>query len=355
MIPLSPKLSLRISLTRYIKRIAWLLLPVILSLLAGALLILAVGQNPLSTYANLFEAGFSCNDGPGRCALVTTLQFTTPLILSGLSAAVALRGGFFSIGQLGQMLFGAAAASWLAGYLSLPSVIHPAVALLGAALLGGLWGLVPALLKHFIGVNEILSTLLLNPIASVMVALVRLPRVEVSARLWPLIPSTKLSAGIFIALAAALLIYLFLWHTTRGMEIRASASAPRFALYGGMPVHKPALLAMVLSGALAGLAGGVEVLGVHYHFVSNFSAVNDFDGLIIAFAGHLHPAGVVLFAFLLGGLRTGSIVGLQIRSGIPRELGSALIAFMLIFIATNRLSWINGRNSSEQAAEITPP
>jgi simple sugar transport system permease protein len=122
-----------------------------------------------------------------------------------------------------------------------------------------------------------------------------------------------------------------------------------------MPVHKPVLLAMVLSGALAGLAGGVEVLGVQYHFVSNFSAVNDFDGLIIAFAGQLHPAGVVFFAFLLGGLRTGSIVGLQIRSGIPRELGSALIAFMLIFVATNRFFSINGRNANKHSPEIFPP
>jgi len=342
-------------ITRTLKRITGLLLPVIFSLLAGALLILAAGQNPLLTYANLFEAGFSCNPGPGRCALVTALQFATPLILSGLSATVALRGGFFSIGQLGQMLFGAAAASWLAGYLSLPPVIHPVVALVGAALLGGLWGLVPALLKQFIGVNEIIATLLLNPIASVLVGLVWLPPVDVSARLSPLIPNTKLSAGIFIALAAASLIYLFLWRTTRGMEIRANANAPRFALYGGIPVHKPVLLAMALSGALAGLAGGVEVLGVHYHFVSSFSAVNDFDGLIIAFAGHLHPAGVVLFAFLLGGLRTGSIVGLQIRSGIPRELGSALIAFILIFVATNQFFSINGRNTSKHATEILPP
>ena len=330
----------------YLKRTAWLLLPLILSLLVGALLILAAGQNPLLAYANLFEAGFSCKSGPGRCALVTALQFATPLILTGLSATVALRGGFFSVGQIGQMMFGAAAASWLAGNLALPPVIHSTMALIGAAFFGALWGLVPALLKHFIGVNEILSTLLFNPIASVLVGLVWLPRVGASARLSPLIPSTKLSAGILIALGAALFIYVFLWRTTHGMEIRSSGRAPRFALYGGLPIHKPVILTMAVSGALAGLAGGVEVLGVHYHFVSNFSAVNDFDGLIIAFIGQLHPAGVVLFSFLLGGLRTGSLVGLQIGSGIPRELGSALIAFMLIFVATNRFSWINNRDTN---------
>ena len=324
---------------RTLKQIGRLLLPVLLSLLAGALLILATGHNPLSTYASLFEAGFSCHAGSGGCSLVTTLQFATPLILSGLSATVALRGGFFSIGQLGQMLFGAAAASWLGGFLSLPLWLHPIIALLGAALLGCLWGLVPALLKHFVGVNEIIVTLLLNPIASILVGLIRLPRIDASAMLLPLITGSKLSIGIFIALAASLLTYLFLWRTTRGLEIRAYAGAPRFALYGGMPVHKPVLLTMALSGALAGLAGGVEVLGVQYHFVSNFSAVNDFDGLIIAFAGHLHPVGVVLFALLLGGLRLGSLVGLQMLSGIPRELGGALIAFMLIFVATSRFSY----------------
>lgn len=328
-----------------LKNIVRLFFPVFLSLLAGALLILAAGQNPLSTYANLFDSGFSCDAGPGRCALVTALQFATPLILSGLSATVALRSGFFSVGQIGQMLFGAAAASWLGGYLILPSFLHPAIALLGAALFGGIWGLIPAILKHFVGVNEVISTLLLNPIASVLVGLAWLPRVVGSARLSPLIPSTKLSAGILIALAAAFLIYLFLWHTTWGMEVRAHAGAPRFALYGGMPLHRPVLSAMALSGALAGLAGGVEVLGVHYHFVSSFSAVNDFDGLIVAFAGQLHPAGVVLFAFLLGGLRTGSLVGLQMQSGIPRELGSALIAFMLIFAAAGRVSRTTNQTS----------
>ena len=249
---------------------------------------------------------------------------------------VAFRGGFFSLGQAGQMLFGAAAAAWLAGSLSLPPGIHPAVALLGAALFGGLWGLVPGLLKHFIGVNEIIATILLNPIASSLIGFVWLPRMRLGAELSPLIPSTKLSAGFLIALTAALLVYIFLWHTSHGFEIRTSAKAARFAVFGGIPRHKPILLTTAVSGALAGLAGGVEVLGVHYHFVSSFSAVNDFDGLIVAFAGHLHPAGVVLFSILLGGLRTGSIIGLQIRTGIPRELGSALIAMMLIFVATNR-------------------
>ena len=339
-------------IARFLKHTAWLLLPAVLSLLAGAALILVAGENPLKTYASLFNAGFSCNSGPGRCALITSLTFATPLILTGLSATVALRGGFFSIGQAGQMLFGAAAASWLAGELSLPAGLHAMVALLGAALFGGLWGLVPGMLKHFIGVNEILTTLFLNPVALVLVGLVKLPGAALSARLSPLAPSTKFTAGFLLALAAALLVYLLLWRTAHGLEIRNSGAAPRFALYGGMPRHRPAMLTMLLSGALAGLAGGIEVLGVHYHFVSAFSAVNDYDGLIVAFAGQLHPAGVLLFSVLLGGLRTGSLIGLQIRSGIPRELGGALIALLLLFIATSRFSNGRGMNSSLHAAGV---
>ena len=331
------------------------MLPLFLSLLAGALLILAIGKNPWTAYSSLFDAGFGCNPGPGRCALLTAFQFATPLILTGLSVTVALRSGFFSLGQPGQMVFGAAAASWLAGNLLLPMGIHPIVALLGAAIFGAAWALIPALLKHFYGVNEIIVTLLFNQIAIVLVGLFRLPTVEWNARLLPLVPSTKLSAGLFIALAATILVYLFLWRTARGLEIRTNADAPRFALYGGMPMHSSVLLAMLLSGALAGLAGGVEVLGVHYHFVTSFSAVSDFDGLIVAFAGGLHPVGVIVYAFLLGGLRTGSLVGLQIGSGIPRELGSALIALILIFVATIRFSsWREADDSKGQPRIYQP-
>ncbi len=335
-------------LQRYIKKGAGLFIPIAASLAAGSLLICAAGEEPIQTYINLFNAGFSCVDGGGRCALLTTLQFATPLIFSGLSAVIALRAGFFSIGQAGQMLFGAAAATWVGAHLQINHPLHPSVAILAAALFGALWGLVPAVLREYVGVNEIISTLLLNPIAGFLVGQVRLPRIQESARLIPLVEGTKVTAGIFLGLAATLMVYVVLWKTGKGLEIRNIAQAPRFAVYGGITKHKPILMAMMLSGALAGLAGAMEVLGVHYRFVSTFSAVNDFDGLIVAFAGYLHPAGVLLFSLLLGGLRSGAIVGLQIRSGIPRELGGALIALLLIFAATQKFYKGNGKKLSGQ-------
>lgn len=314
-----------------------MVLPVIGSLITGSVIIIANGKNPFITYWNLFEAGFTCHSGIGRCALMTTLQFATPLILSGLSAAVALRAGFFSIGQAGQMLFGAAAAVWVGANLELTGSFLPIIALACAGILGGLWGLIPAFLRNYLGVNEIISTLLLNPIAGFLIGFFKLGQLSKNARLLPLVASTKINSGFILALLLVLVVYLYLWKMKAGFEIRSSAQAPRFAHYGGIQRNQPILVAMVISGALAGLAGGIEVLGVHYKFVSSFSAVNDFDGLIIAFAGHLHPAGVLLFSFLVGGLRAGSIVGLQIRSGIPRELGGALIALILIFAAMHKV------------------
>jgi ABC-type uncharacterized transport system permease subunit len=338
-----------------LKRFA-LLLPILYALAAGGLLILAAGANPFNTYANLFSAGFSCASGAGRCALVTALTFATPLILSGLSATAALRAGFFSLGQAGQMVVGAAAATWIGSRVSLPAVTHPAAALLAAMFFGGLWALVPTLLKEFVGVNEIISTLLLNPLAGLVVGFFPRGRLLPNTLLAPLIPSTKLSAGFIIALLASVLVYVYYWRTTHGLEIRTTAQASRFAGYGGMPAHLPVIRAMLLSGALAGLAGAIEVLGVQYHYVTTFSTFTDFDGLIVAFVGHLNPLGVVFIGILLGGLRNGAIAGLQIKSHIPNELGGAIIAFILLFVATNRLVQpLTGMLSRQSLTPRKPP
>ncbi len=321
-----------------LKRIALLLLPVFYALVAGGLLILAAGANPFTTYGKLFTAGFSCTPGVGRCALVTALTFATPLILAGLSAAVSLKAGFFSLGQAGQMMVGAAAATWIGSRILLPAGVHPVVAFLAAMIFGALWALFPALLKEFVGVNEIISTFLLNPLAGFAIRIFPMGRLAGTALLPPLFPSTKFTVGFFIALVAVVCILVYLWRTTRGLEIRATSQAPRFSRYAGIRPHLPILRAVLLSGALAGLAGAVEVLGVQYHFVTTYTAFTDFDGLIVAFVSHLHPLGVVFFGILLGGLRTGAITGLQIGSHIPRELGGAIIALILLFVATNRFS-----------------
>lgn len=305
-------------------------LAILASLLVGVGLSLLAGANPLTALANLVEAGFGCRAPGAYCALLTALTFALPLLLGGLAVTVALRAGFFSLGVPGQMLWGAALATAIGAVWPLPAGLHPALALAGGALAGAVWAWIAAVLRERLGVNEILVTLLLNPVALVVVGLLPLGPLLPTARLLPLIPGTKVTLGLLLGALAALGVFLLLWRTAWGLEQRMAGQAPRFALFGGIPPARPILRAVIISGALAGLAGAHEVLGVHYGFVSAYTGGDNYDSLVVAFLGQLHPLGVVIAAVLLGGLRAGALIGLQIESGVPRELAGILIAVMLI-------------------------
>ena len=321
------------------ERLVRLFLPplaVLSSLLIAGLFVLLADAPPLQACGHLVAAGFGCR-GPGRCAILTTLQFATPLILTGLSAAVAFRAGVFSVGQAGQMVLGAAAATWLGSRLSLPPVVHAAVALAGAVVVGAGWGWIPGALKTGLGINEVIVTLVMNHLAVLLVGLVRLWRVSESARLAPLARGTKLNPGILLALLAAAAVYVYLFRLTPGYEQRMAGQAPLFAKFGGVRESRAVILGMAISGGLAGLAGGVEVLGVHYRFITVFSGGGGFDGVAVALLGQDHPLGVALASVLLAGVRLGATNGLQLKSRVPRELGGAMIAMMILFVSSERL------------------
>jgi ABC-type uncharacterized transport system permease subunit len=336
-------------MARRLQHIAVPLIAALFSLLVGSLLIRIAGASPLEAYSELIVAGFGCRGAGGFCALLTTLQYATPLILSGLSATVAFRAGLFSIGQLGQMLLGAAAATFMANRLHLPTTWIVLTAFCSGALAGAFWGFIPGVLKSFLNVNELISTLLLNPIAFLLIAPVSFMRIPQASRLLPLVASTKLNAGIFIALGAALFIYLYLWRMAPGLEVRSSGDSPIFARYAGMQPRRAIVRAMSISGALAGLAGAIEVIGVQYRFVSSFSAIDQFDGIFVALIGQQHPLGVVITAFLLGGVRLGTNNGLQLEAGVPRELGNILIAMTIFIVASPKLyEWLKRRAAAKR-------
>jgi simple sugar transport system permease protein len=308
----------------------------------------------MRAYIALFQAGFGCRGPGGLCALLTTLQYATPLILSGLSAMLAFRAGLFSIGQASQMTVGAAAATWVTGTLSLPGVLYPAVAIGGGMLAGAFWGFIPGLLKAKLGLHEVIVTLLLNPIGLALVGSISWWRIPAAARLTPLVASTKLNAGLIIALTTAVLLFIYLWWSAAGYEARMVGQGSLFARFGGIRSSRVIVRAMALSGAMAGLAGAIEVLGVHYRFVANFSAIDQFDGIVVALLGQLHPLGVVLSALLLGGVRLGAVNGLQLQAAVPRELGSALIALIVLFVSAPELySRFFGKGAGETGRRET--
>jgi general nucleoside transport system permease protein len=309
---------------------------IIFGLAAGGIFILFTDTSPLEAYRALFRASFGCQQ-MNSCAILTTLQFATPLILAGLSAAVAFHAGVFSIGQSGQMVLGAAVTAFLGSRIAFPEPIHPAAALAGAVVIGSVWGIIPGLLKVRLGVNEIIVTLLMNKIAFLMASSFYFGRILPTARLAALAEGTKLNSGIFLALAGLIIVYLVLWRLAAGYEQRMVGQAPLFARYSGMLEAKTVIVAMALSGGLAGLAGGIEVLGVHYRFVTNFSQSDNFDGIIVAIMGQLHPLGILISAIFLGGMRLGAMNGLMLQAGIPRELGGVMIALMLLFLGAHQL------------------
>lgn len=328
-------------------------LAVLSGLLLAGLLVLFTGKSPWEAYRVLFAAGFGCTELT-RCALFTTFERATPLILTGLSAVVAFRSGLFSIGQEGQYLMGAVTAAWLGYAIQLPPVIHPLFILLAASAAGAAYGWIPGVLRVKLGVHELLVTIVLNAIAILLVeylvqfpmrsdagAVAHSPVIASTALLPAFLAGSKWGLGFVIAIVAAIGVYVYLWQSVPGYEQRMAGQSKLFALFGGIRSDRAAIRAMLLSGALAGLAGGIEILGVYRRIMQAFSVGLGFDGLSVAILGQAHPLGAVVVGILFAGVRLGAQLGLQLEAQIPRELGGTIIGLIILFIAARRFYEVN--------------
>ncbi len=325
------------------------ILAILTGLAVSAAFILLTNTPPLVAYQELFKAGFGC-ESLQNCSFFTTLERATPLILTGLSAVMAFRSGLFSIGQEGQFLLGALMAAWLGYAIHLPPGIHALVILLLAMAVGAAYAFIPAILKVRLTVNEIISTIILNSIAALFLTYMvnfplranrnstaNTPIIDSSAELPTFFPGSHWGVGFLIAVAAVIFVWVYLWRTVPGYEQRMSGQAPFFARYGGIRSERAAIRGMLLSGALAGLAGGIEVLGVNHQIVQGYSSGLGFDGVLVAILGQAHPLGVFLVAILFAGIRLGAQIGLQITTNIPRELGGGILALIILFVAARSL------------------
>ncbi|HDN04742.1 MAG TPA: ABC transporter permease [Chloroflexi bacterium] len=276
-----------------------------------------------------------------------SLVVSTPYIFAGLAVALGFRVGLFNIGAEGQLFIGAATTVTAAIYLEgLPAIVHIPVSLLAGFVGGGLWGFIPGWLKAATGGHEVINTIMMNYIAfRLSEYLLRGPLknpdgytpvsapIQESAKLVRLFDSPiRFHIGFFIALFVAFLVYLFLFKTTWGYTLRTVGSNPRAAKYAGMSIIRSTVVAMFLSGGLAGLAGANEVLGVNHNLALAFASGYGFDSIALALLGKSHPMGVVLAAILFGFLRNGAIQ-MQVLAGVPVDIISILQAFILAFIA----------------------
>lgn len=314
---------------------------------AGAVFIAAIGESPVVVYGKLLSGTFGNFYGLGQ-----VLFKATPLIFAGLSVALAFKAGLFNIGAEGQLYIGTFAIAWVGFTLSgLPGPVLIPLCILAGAAGGAIWGFIPGYLKARFGTHEVINTIMLNFVAIALTGYfvthiyfvpetVHTQRIAVQAQIprleqfWPVFKGSPVNVSLFLALGIAVAVYLFLWRTKFGFELRALGFNPSAAEYGGVSVPAGIILAMALSGALAGLVGVDFVMGYKHYYEGGFSSGIGFMGIAVALLGRNHPLGVVLAALLFGALSYG---GLVINAMVPKELVEILqaIVILVVIVGTN--------------------
>lgn len=320
---------------------------VIAALVVGAILLGVFGANPLTGYRELFTGAFG---GPDE--LAATALKSIPLMLVGVGICIAFRTGVINIGGEGQIIMGAILATLVA--LALPDVPRPILVplvMIAGGVGGGIWGAVPGALKAYSGVNEILSTIMMNIIAGFFMSFLLEDwliepgaiRIQQTKRLTqnadlPILPGgTRLHLGIVVALIVAILAYLLLFRSSLGMRLRAVGHNPHASRASGMKVEMSITQALAFSGACAGIAGAVLVFGSESHRLIGeggplaFTQSAGFNGIVTALFGGLHPLFTVLSSYLFGGMLAGGI-SLQRAVQVPQALVIALNGVVVVFV-----------------------
>lgn len=344
------------------KRFSNLAVPVVsvlLGLIAGAIIMLISGYDPISGYAALWNGAFGDSFYVGE-----TLRQMTPYIFAGLAVAFAFRTGLFNIGVEGQLLVGWLAAVWVGIAFDLPKIIHLPLSLLAAAAAGALWGLIPGILKARLHVHEVIVTIMMNYVAlhltnhlirnvisdqSDSTEAVKETASLKSSFFESLTDFSSLHNGIYLGLIAAVIMWFMLEKTTLGYELRSVGYSQHASQYAGMNVSRNIVLSMVISGAFAGLGGAMEGLGTfgNAFLHSGFSGVG-FDGIAVALLGGNAAIGVVLASLLFGALKVGAL-NMPIESGVPNELVEIVIALIIFFVASSyMIKWLLSRFKKEE-------
>lgn len=328
------------------KRVVNILVPlisIVLGLIIGAIVMLISGFNPVDGYIALWNGVFGSSYNMGE-----TVRQITPYVFAGLAVAFAFRTGLFNIGVEGQLIVGWLAAAYVGSAFDLPKIIHLPLALLAAATAGALWAFIPGLLKAKLQVHEVIVTIMMNYIAlhvanATISALSdggdKTEKIHDSASLRsPFFESltdySRLHWGFLIALIAVLIMWFILEKTTQGYELKSVGFNQNASEYAGMNVSKNIILAMVISGAFAGLGGAMEGLGTFGNItkMTGFTGIG-FDGIAVALLGANQPFGVLLGAILFGGLKNGGL-NMPNEAGIPVEIVSIVIALIIFFVAS---------------------
>jgi simple sugar transport system permease protein len=313
---------------------------VLLAFLLGALVMLVQGYNPLETYFRLFQYSLA----PGKISY--TLSNSVPLVLTGLSASVAFASGAINLGQPGQLLIGALFATVGGLYLNLPQVLMIPALLMLAMIGGALWSGIAALFKYWFNMSEFITTLMLNMIADYFTYwAITYPLFEKNATYpqTPLINEAgwmpewgNFNSSALVMLLAFLVIWFIVNRATAGYEWRISGQNSLFSRLGGVNISKNYMFVMLLTGALAGLAGGMVVMAGPHRFIKDIGANYAWDGVMIAMVANTDIILTLVYGIFFGTLQTGA-VGMELITAVPKELIQVLQAVIVLIVVSGRV------------------
>ncbi|MDH4334621.1 MAG: ABC transporter permease [Chloroflexota bacterium] len=322
--------------------------------------ILLAGANPIAAYAEFVVIPLT-----SQFTLLEVLVSATPILFTGAAVAIAFRAGYWNIGAEGQLLLGAIAAAGVGTTVGdLPGIVALPAMLLGGAIAGAAWALLPALLRVRFGIDEVVTTLLLNPVALLLVngllhgpwrdpvtGFPESPRIAASAEFPALIDRSRLHLGFVIALVVIATAWYVIARTPAGLRLRAAGLSPHGARFAGINVSRTLIVAALASGAIAGLAGVSEVAGIQHRLTSGLSPGYGYTGIVVATLGTLTMGGVVLAALFLGDLTVGASTAAR-SLGIPSQLGAVVQGVLLLTVVA--LLTLRRGNSS-RPVDAGPP
>ena len=308
---------------------------VLLAFLIGCIIMLALGANPLVALQNLWTGAFGNIRNLG-----TTLSRATPLIFTGLCACFAYRCGVFNLGGEGQFIMGSIVCCVIAtqsGITGFPGIL---LCLVAGALACGLWAMIPGLLKIYRGQNEMIISIMLNYVATLLMGVfytnwlrdgsvpqtMSVPKETMLQRMFGL----RFTSAFVIAVVIGLLTYYFLFYTSKGFQLRAVGLNMTAAQFNGFAVKRYILVSFIVSGAIAGIGGSAELLGTQYRLINGFASGYGFDGVSMALIGQLHPLATMLVAVFFAALRVGSTT-MQAATGVPTSVSDIIQALVIVF------------------------
>lgn len=346
-------------------RIASPFVSVAIAVVVGSIIMLLAGKDPVAAYTAMFQGAFG---GPRQIG--ETLLRATPLIFTGLAVAYGFRAGLFNIGAEGQLFMGGLAAAFVGYSLGgLPWAVSAPLTLVAAALAGAAWAFGPAIMKAKIGAHEVITTMMFSYIGRYIVSWIvtgpfkaegqipqtpelppesRLPRIS---EILPFIEANRTHLGIVVGVLVAVLVWWILKYTVMGYEARAVGFNPTAAENSGISVAATTVKSLCTSGALAGLAGAVEVMGVHWRLFDQFSSGFGFTGIAVALLAKNNPLGVIAAAILFGALSAGAGT-MQLEAGVSQKV-IAILQGLIIFLvgAETIVTWAVSRARGKGAVD----